>query len=82
MDALVDLDDSYLSPPWGKAGRALTLGLVSGASKLFMYFCTRTSIINHDRLLDSVLHRKPGQGLLTVSNHARCGNGGAVGAGG
>ena len=74
MDGLVEdcrLDDSIMGPPWGELGRAFTLGVVAGFSKLILNGLNTTVVRNHDVYLQAVQQRPPGTGLITVSNHTR-----------
>ncbi|KAK9837621.1 hypothetical protein WJX74_001596 [Apatococcus lobatus] len=73
MDSLVepeDLRDPVTQPPWGQIGRNFTLGMVSLAGKFVLQVCNRMDIKDHARLTQLVMHRPPGTGLITVSNHA------------
>jgi hypothetical protein len=81
MDALHDslhgsvLDRDVLSPPWSALGRDLTLGLVSGLGKLLLRGLN-TLHVEPDglqRFRDLTMQREEGIGLLTYSNHTRCG---------
>jgi hypothetical protein len=72
MDALIDINDEILQPPWGQIGRSFTLGLVSLGTKCVLQVMNTFTVANHDTFLDAVLHRTDGVGLLTVSNHTRC----------
>jgi hypothetical protein len=74
MDALVEIDDdlrSHLNAPWGAAGRAVVLGVVSGFSKLALTVLNKFEVNGHDRWLDAVYNRPQGQGLVTIANHTR-----------
>ena len=74
MDSLVepeDLRDPVTQPPWGQIGRNLTLGVVSLAGKFVLQVCNSLDVKGHSRLTQLVMHRPPGTGLITVSNHAR-----------
>ena len=65
------MDDAVTKPPWGAIGRAVTLGLVSGICKLFLNVLNKTTVVNHERWLSTVMHRSPGVGLITICNHTR-----------
>ena len=67
-----------LAPPWGQLGRAFTLGVVAGISKLLLSVCNTLKVHNHDTFLDAVLKRDPEQGLLTIANHTRFATGSVV----
>lgn len=71
MDSLLDFDQELLAPPWGSLGRDAVLGAVAGVTKLLLNVLNSTRAINHDTYLDLVMHRPPGVGLLTISNHTR-----------
>ncbi len=71
MDSLLDYDQDLLVPPWGSLGRDAVLGVVATVSKLLLNVLNSTRVINHDTYLDLVMHRPPGIGLLTISNHTR-----------
>ena len=71
MDALIEPDESILRPPWGQLGRALTLGVIAGASKLGLNVVNTTELRKIETLHNAVEGRPPGVGLLTVSNHTR-----------
>ena len=75
MDSLVEdcrLDDAIMAPPWGQLGRAATLGVVAGFSKLMLNVLNTTNVVNHETYLQAVTERVPGTGLITVCNHTRC----------
>jgi monolysocardiolipin acyltransferase len=71
MDSLLDYDQELLAPPWGSLGRDAVLGAVATVTKLLLNVLNTTRAINHETYLDLVMHRPPGVGLLTVSNHTR-----------
>jgi monolysocardiolipin acyltransferase len=71
MDSLLDYDQDLLAPPWGAFCRDAVLGVVATVSKLLLNVLNRTRVTNHDTYLDLVMHRPPGVGLLTISNHTR-----------
>ena len=71
MDSLLEHDQDILAPPWGFLGRDCVLGLVATASKLLLNMLNTTRVINHNTFRDLVMHRPPGVGLLTISNHTR-----------
>lgn len=71
MDSIVELEHELTRPPWGAAGRALTLGLVSGFAKVMLTMVNSMTVENKDTLLKHVMERPPGVGLVTVSNHTR-----------
>lgn len=74
MDSLVepeDVRDPVTQPPWGQIGRNFTLGIVSMAGKFVLQVCNSLDVKGHSRLTQLVMHRPPGTGLITVSNHAR-----------
>jgi hypothetical protein len=71
MDSLLDFDEDILRPPWGPYGRNLTLGVVSGFSKLLLKVLNTTIVKDLDRLHQLVMHRDPGVGLLSFCNHTR-----------
>jgi len=75
MDGLLDYDQDLLAPPWGPIGRDLVLGAVAAVTKLLLNVLNSTRVINHDTYTDLVCSRPPGVGLLTISNHTRCGAG-------
>lgn len=72
MDSLLDYDQNLLVPPWGSLGRDAVLGCVAAVTKLLLNVLNKTRALNHDTYLDLVMHRPPGVGLLTISNHTRC----------
>jgi hypothetical protein len=71
MDSLLDFDEDILRPPWGPYGRNLTLGVVSGVSKLLLNVLNTTVVKDLDRLHQLVMHRDRGVGLLSFCNHTR-----------
>ena len=71
MDALVDINDEILRPPWGQVGRSFTLGIISLGSKCLLQALNTFTVTSHDTFLDSVVKRADGVGLLTISNHTR-----------
>lgn len=73
MDALLELDDDILHPPWSPVGRAVTLGLVSVGAKVVMHLLNRVSVDQEGlkRFRELTMQREPGVGLLTYSNHTR-----------
>lgn len=71
MDSLLEHDDDILNPPWGSYGRDITLGIVSGVSKLLLTVLNKTIVDGLDRFRSYVMHRPPALGLLTYCNHAR-----------
>ena len=76
MDSLIEPDDlssqeELLRAPWGELGRSLTLGVVAGLSKLVLNVFNTLTTENEERFLEHVLHRDPGVGMITVSNHTR-----------
>ena len=73
MDALDEPDESITRPPWGQLGRAFTLGFISATGKLFLNVLNRTEMHNLETLHRAVNERPTGVGLITVSNHTRCG---------
>ncbi len=74
MDSLLEHEDDILRPPWGPLGRDAVLGMVAGFSKLLLNVLntTQCEAPQLERLMDHVIHRAPGQGLLTYCNHTRC----------
>jgi hypothetical protein len=74
MDSLDEckFDASITAPPWGELGRAFTLGVISGYGKLMLQVLNRTTVVNHERWIKTVMERSPGEGLITISNHTRC----------
>lgn len=66
-----DVDPSLLQAPWGELGRSLTLGVVSLVSKFILGVMNDFSVEGQDVYLHHILHREPGVGLITVSNHTR-----------
>lgn len=73
MDALDEPDESITRPPWGELGRAFTLGFISATGKLFLNVLNNTDMHNLETLHRAVNERPAGVGLITVSNHTRCG---------
>ena len=75
MDSLLEPEDSlreqYLSAPWGDLGRSATLGLVSLVSKFVLRVMNTTEADDLQTFQEHILDRKPGLGLITVSNHTR-----------
>lgn len=71
MDSLDEakFDIAITSPPWGQLGRAFTLGMVSGLGKLLLQVLNTTTVNNHQTWLQTVMHRDPGVGLITICNH-------------
>lgn len=63
------VDDTIVNPPWGSWGRSITLGIVSGWSKMLLHVLNTTTTNNLDVLLHYVNNRHEGQGLITVCNH-------------
>ena len=64
-------EDDITNPPWGEMGRVVTLGIVSLFSKAVLTVANTTQVKNKDTFDELVMHRAPGKGLLTVSNHTR-----------
>ena len=56
--------------PWGALGRTAVLATVAWGGKMTLDVLNRTRVHNRSRLVAAALARPPGQGLLTVSNHA------------
>ena len=74
MDSLEDkpdIDRSLTDPPWGELGRSATLGVVSLISKFILNVMNDFHLEGGEVFLRHILHREPGVGLITVSNHTR-----------
>lgn len=66
-----NLEVDYTLPPWGTAGRNLTLGVVSGGGKFVLQVLNTLHVNGLDRLQQHVLQRENGRPLFTVCNHNR-----------
>lgn len=74
MDTAVEPDlEDYTAPPWGELGRSATLAAVALVSKFVLKVMNNTRIENQEAYLQQVMDRPKGVGLITVSNHTRCG---------
>jgi len=73
MDSLIEpeeqLSQKAIEAPWGEYGRSATLGVVSLFSKAVLLLLNSTTITGADIFEHHTVHRPPGTGLITVSNH-------------
>jgi len=72
MDGVIEYDElakEHLDSPWGEWGRTATLSLVALASKFVVNVMNKSKFDNKEALLEAVMERPEGVGLITVSNH-------------
>lgn len=73
MDGITPEQEELVRPPWGAYGRTAVFVAVAGFSKLMVGMCNSLEVRNGEQWDEVVLRREPGRGLITVSNHTRCG---------
>lgn len=76
MDSLLEpeerlSEEQLLRAPWGSLGRSLTLGVVAWGCKMLLSVANTITLEGRADFLQHTVHRPPGQGLITVSNHTR-----------
>lgn len=73
MDTVFEPDEllrEHLDSPWGELGRSATLAVISLVGKFVINVMNTSVFENKDRLLDAVMARQSGIGLITVANHS------------